>query len=50
MMLLAMQVGTRVPSAPASVLQEGPRGPAGRGDGCTVDQHQPSQRKRFQTH
>lgn len=33
-MPLAMQTGTRVPSAPASVRQEGPRGPAGRGHAC----------------
>jgi len=29
-MPLAMQTGTRVPSAPTSVQQEGPQGPAGR--------------------
>lgn len=33
-MPLAMQTGTGVPSAPASVQQEGPRGPAGRGHAC----------------
>ena len=39
MMPLAMQTGTRVPSAPASVLQEGPGGPAGRGDACYHQQY-----------
>lgn len=39
MMPLAMQTGMRVPSAPASVWQEGPRGPAGRGDACYHQQY-----------